>query len=294
MRRPVAAAAWPWDTIANAIGGGGQVDEEWWRECLMPYLRDMPREMAQLLYQDLCHVQLAVCDKERIPRVCVLGDVTTWSDSERVRRFWDVTMSNGRLAELVADCIDLPNAEAREARWRATSMAYEATAAAQRRHTLYQKELSAFRLAAREENRAAYDEVAAEVADDGDSPETWRVVIRQTPEGLARKPRQFWHALQLARCTERQKRAVQHKLELCQMYSAYPEEIAKHRATLTADLFANAAPRPPALDDAAPGARRRLGHARARIRRALVRLVRCVRRAGLGGGQKKSTASGST
>jgi hypothetical protein len=238
----------------------------------MPYLRDMPREMAQLLYQDLCHVQLAVCDKERIPRVCVLGDVTTWSDSERVRRFWDVTMSNGRLAELVADCIDLPNAEAREARWRATSMAYEATAAAQRRHTLYQKELSAFRLAAREENRAAYDEVAAEVADDGDSPETWRVVIRQTPEGLARKPRQFWHALQLA----------------------YPEEIAKHRATLTADLFANAAPRPPALDDAAPGARRRLGHARARIRRALVRLARCVRRARLGGGQKKSTASGST
>ena len=87
----------------------------------------------------------------------------------------------------------------------------------------------------RELHRIAYENVRAHC--DGDKACTWKFVIVATPERLSRETKMFWRGLQVSKCTPEEKKALMHKLTICQMYSSCPEEIVKHIEKLTYELF---------------------------------------------------------
>ena len=65
----------PWEQIAYIIENNGVLDDVWWNASLIPYLSELTVESAQILYQDLCRVQLAVYDSVCPNSVSFLTDL---------------------------------------------------------------------------------------------------------------------------------------------------------------------------------------------------------------------------
>lgn len=207
---------------------------------MVPYLCMLAPEAAERLYQDLCRVQVAVSEDKVPAQLVYLTEVDIdWQDISHVKRFWALCMANGRLADLVADCIELKTPKERKQRWETRSMSFDELARSHRRDSEYFERLSTFRMQSREAARLAYQKVHCECFDMSEAHKetSWRYVILSTPERLSRQSRFFWRGLVLSECTLEEKRAVLHKLEICQIYSACPEEIAKRREALVHDLF---------------------------------------------------------
>lgn len=221
----------------QTIDGRGTLDETWWRESLIPYLSNIEIEVASVLYQDLCRIQLAVYHETPPTQLSLLNDITDWSDFKNVSYFFKICISNGRLVDFVADCIELPNEQERTSRWDAIEANLAESANIQRRHSAHQIRMSEFRVKSRETNRLAYDRVLNELVMEGENIPVWKVVIKSTPERLGIQTKMFWRGLQISRCTLLEKRALMHKLNLCQMYSCCPEEILKHIQNVSYELF---------------------------------------------------------
>lgn len=237
--RRVKSAHDPWRAVVQAIDDCVPLDEAWWRESLIPYLSRMQVEVARVLYQDLCRIQIAIYEQTTPAHLSVLDDAIDWSDMERMECFFRTCISNGRLVEFVADCIELPSEEERMTRWCAAEAHIAESTKLQRRHTAHQLRLSEFRVNSRETNRLAYERVVSDISAESEeqNPSVWKVVIRLTPERLGNRTKMFWRGLQVSACTLVEKRALMHKLHLCQAYSCCPEEIVGHIQNLSHELF---------------------------------------------------------
>lgn len=228
----------PWGVVSSAVCQGTGFGEEWWTHDIIPYLCMLAPEAAERLYQDLCRVQIAVFEGKVPARLVYLTEVDIdWQDISHVKRFWALCMANGRLADLVADCIELKTPKERKQRWETRSLSFDELARTHRRDSDYFEKLSTFRMQSREAARLAYEKVHCECRGEVHEETTWRYVIVSTPERLSRQSRFFWRGLVFSGCTLEEKQAILHKLEICQIYSACPEEIAKRREALVQDLF---------------------------------------------------------
>ena len=103
---------------------------------------------------------------------------------ERMECFFKTCISNGRLVEFVADCIELPSEQERLTRWCAAEAAVAESTEMQRRHSAHQLRLSEFRVNSRETNRLAYERVASDISAESEeqNPSVWKVVLRHARE----------------------------------------------------------------------------------------------------------------
>ena len=143
----------------------------------------------------------------------------------------------GRLVEFVVDCTSCQARGTADEMVRGGGRSRVDRDAAS--HSAHQLRLSEFRVNSRETNRLAYERVASDISAESEeqNPSVWKVVLRLTPERLGNRTKLFWRGLQVSGCTLVQKRALMHKLHLCQAYSCCPEEIVKHIQNLSHELF---------------------------------------------------------
>lgn len=228
-------AAEPWTTAALAVVNNKPLKRMWMQQEIRPYLLALPLADARALYADLCKIQIAVYE-ETTPTLSILEALLDWSNRSYLCRFTNFVMANGKLIELVADCIDIPSPEERRKRWSELDAEWDHAFWVHKRDSDWIERMSAFRVASRETNLAAYESVKLRSADHGDSQD-WRRVIVWSPERLARLPRAFWRGMRVGNCTPEEKSALIHKLTLCQSYSSVPKDIATLRDFLIAEQF---------------------------------------------------------
>ena len=72
--RRVKSAHDPWRAVIQSIDECTPLDEAWWRESLIPYLSCMRVEVARVLYQDLCRIQVAIYEQTPPTHLSVLAD----------------------------------------------------------------------------------------------------------------------------------------------------------------------------------------------------------------------------
>lgn len=224
----------PWPAIVRAVESDEPLDGGWMQKQVRPYLLGLRVADARALYADLCKIQIAAYEKT-VPTPTTLETLVDWSDPHQLQRFVNLALASGHLTELLADCIELPTRKLRRKHWSDADATWGAAAVAHRRNSVRMQHLSAFRMASREENSTAYDRIRSE-CDDTDSDD-WKKVICWTPERLARHPRGFWRGLRVAGCTPEEKRALIHKLTMCQPYSSCPDELSKICNMLTTEEF---------------------------------------------------------
>ena len=226
-----------WNDVVSAQKNKTSLSDEWYRD-FYNLLRTIRSEEAQILYTDLCKVQLAL-DGELKPKLHFLESIVNVENLEDLRHFCAIIIDNGKIVDTVADCVELAP-EARARKWKQEATAWNNDAALHRRYSDLHTKFSAFVLRSREEHAQAYMLVRTNLqqstlADASLSP--FEKIILYTPERLGRMDRQFWNEFQLSRLSIPQKKAVCHKLKLCQPFSTCPALIHQHQTALTQSLF---------------------------------------------------------
>lgn len=178
-------------------------------------LLGIPSEHATILYSELCRVQLArdgALKLESSPPFAVLSAID-FAREDVVARFHSAFIDDGWLIDRVADAIDLSPPQRRH-KWKTQRANAARAARVHQQLSLGHRQWSGFMLESREANRRAYETVRAALRCSPNAAE-WQTLIVETLERLRRKEPTFWKALQVAKCTTLEKRAVCHKLEQC-------------------------------------------------------------------------------
>ena len=226
-----------WTMVREAVENGETMHESWVDDVFKPCILNLTSEKAKILYIDICKVQIAVYENKQPVGLAMLSDVLNWEDIKNVVRFHNIIIANGRIPELVADCIELPTKE-RQKRWVSDVNNQKLMITHHKENTDYLKRLSEFRIITRSTNQEAYDNLRERLAIVTPPPlADWTKVILWTPERLAQESRNFWRGLMVARCSNEEKCALIHKLTMCQSISACPTEIIRHRDTLSTEQF---------------------------------------------------------
>lgn len=194
------------------------------------------REDATGIYEDLCQVQIAV-ENNATPVITTLTNVIDWTNPAEVRRFRDGLIDDGRLVDRVADSIELP-VKGRLRKWSTQRIEESEVAQAHRENADWFAEWSRFCFRSRTDNHQAYDAVRSRMAQHPPTKHReWHDVILMTPPDLSRKQATFWYAVQTARCSLQEKRAVCHKLTQCEHMQNRPELLLRIKSQLLCDIY---------------------------------------------------------
>ena len=213
-----------------------------WMDDLQSSLSRMSKTRASALYSDICKLQLAARGElAEPPLLQILSDALVplgEGDRRELTRFCTLVLDNGRVAERIADCVDL-SPKARKAKWEQDQLAQRREAATHLAQATSASNFSAFLVRSRDDHERAYHAERAAISFDSSSKiDHWKMVLQSTPERLGRESKTFWYQLQTDRCNARQKAALCHKLDLCQRVSSCPQVIVSHRKRLLSELYA--------------------------------------------------------
>ena len=146
---------------------------------------------------------------------------------------------NGRIVDMLADCIDLKPSE-RVRKWNQIAASRKKEADLHRRNSDMQTRFSAFGVRTRREYEVIYEKVRKSLQDrtsNASDLQDWEKVVFFTPERISRFDKQFWIGLQFSKCKPEEMKALCHKLKLCQPLSTCPHLIARHIEDLMRTLF---------------------------------------------------------
>lgn len=187
------------------------------------------------IYADICLIQTAT-EQGHTPQVRILTNILDWKNKKQVQQFHAGVVDNGRLMDKLADSIDLTPSE-RVEKWNEERMEVARSTEEHRENTMWYAEWSRFSFQARSENEAAYKSLHEILSHNPPpKPREWQIVIIEHEKDLIRRNKLFWFAVQTSRCTPFEKRAVCHKLTLCQG-STHPETVQQLQVTLMGDIF---------------------------------------------------------
>lgn len=210
--------------------------EPMWRR-LCTSLDRITATTAKLLYSDLCCIQLTKSG-QTLRRLDVLEPLMDRRNPNFVHFFQKVLIENGRIVELIADIIDIPNPSVRNAKNSARRLALEETAISHKLDSEWNAKWSCVSCALRKENLASYETVRGSLsAAIAERPlKEWEQVIMQSTVQLSTLPATFWYAVQVAGCSLEEKGALCHKLALCRSTTTGPS-IHRILHQLKCDLF---------------------------------------------------------
>tara|TARA_B110001450_G_C17612793_1_gene477976 strand:- start:309 stop:1079 length:771 start_codon:yes stop_codon:yes gene_type:complete len=226
-----------WHDVKLAIDEKCNLCEEWFQS-FFKMLGKISESDAQILYTDLCKVQIAT-DGDTLPHLHFLCDVIDVKNNESVKHFCMLIIDNGRIVDMLADCIDLKPAE-RVRKWNQNAASRKHEADLHRRNSDMQTRLSAFGVRTRREYEVIYEQVRKALQDrttNASDLRDWEKIIFLTPERISRFDKQFWIGLQFSKCKPEEMKALSHKLKLCQPLSTCPHLIARHIDDLIRTLF---------------------------------------------------------
>lgn len=172
-------------------------------------LSRLPSRDAEQLYIDLCRIQLAAEDGNA-PTLSILH-------TDDPKHFAQKFLSTGLLVDLVADCIELPEVM-RLKKWKFADMESNLAARLHRETTRWLDHYSHFQFVSRDVNRKAHERVRASLSASLSKTgrlQEWQTLLLADLSSLQRQPVPFWNAIQINRCSIDEKRAICHKLVLC-------------------------------------------------------------------------------
>lgn len=226
-----------WHDVKLAVDGKGSLSEEWFQD-FFKMLEKISESDAQILYTDLCKIQIAT-DGESTPHLHFLGDIVDVKNNESVKSFCMLVIDNGRIVDVLADCIDLTPTE-RVRKWKQDAASRKHAADLHRINSDMQTRFSAFGVRTRREYEVIYEKMRKslqERAATASGLQDWEKVIFLTPERISRFDKRFWIGLQFSRCKPEEMKALCHKLKVCQPLSTCPHLIARHIDDLMHTLF---------------------------------------------------------
>lgn len=234
-----------WDEVKVEVDRRGRLSERWFSE-FYKMLERMDQVEALGLYTELCKVQIAA-GGDTIPHLHVLGEVVDLKSPECVRHFCMLIIDNGRIVDMLADCIELRPAE-RVRLWKRNASCRKREAEMHRRTAELHGRLSAFGMRTRREHEDAYTRLRLSILEETKelppkAIQDWKKVIAYTPERVGRFDRRFWVDLQLSKLGAEEMKALCHKLKVCRPFSACPQLIERHRLELVRVLFQQDSPR---------------------------------------------------
>jgi len=206
------------------------------RERIRTALTNTSKEIALSIYVDLCKIACHSSQSEP-PILSVLDGVVNCKDSEEMERASRRFIANGRICEMVADCVEHPDTESRRILWKRQCDAWHEMKDEHAEHTSSVNAYSTFVRRTYDRNRAAYDQVR-DVTLATREESTWQNVIACSPESLCRKSSQFWNNIKVSSCEHVVKQALCHKLLSCRQISAFPSAIITLRDRIMRDLYA--------------------------------------------------------
>ena len=184
------------------------------RTALVELMSTLSSGVAGALYADLMKVQISKDQNtSNPPALTIISDWLDWHDRSLVEQFHRVMIDSGALTSRVADCIEL-SPYTRRLKWKHEAVENERGARLHREKTNIYKDVSKFRFESRKTNEDAFGRVSEQVS--GTTLDhAWKKVIVWSVERIERQSAQFWHGIQVDRCSEDQKRALVHKLARC-------------------------------------------------------------------------------
>tara|TARA_B110000046_G_scaffold167141_2_gene184575 strand:- start:1213 stop:2196 length:984 start_codon:yes stop_codon:yes gene_type:complete len=224
-----------WNDVIKAQKGECKLRADWHMD-VYKALKKISKADAQILYADLCKLQLCR-DGELEPKLHFLDSIVDTQNPEELRHFCAIVIDNGKVVDMVADCVDLTPAE-RSRKWKQRVRSWSETREVHRAHSELLAKFSAFGVRARTEHEDAYNAVRTALHQPPCAMASpWQQVLLFTPERITRFDKQFWIGFQTSKCTVEETKALCHKLKVCQQLSACPQLIDQHRTRLMHSLF---------------------------------------------------------